>query len=114
MGSAMKEAALAIGLTAVLAAAVVLTVNASGDGDGDEFVMPTAAPSTPVATVDPNASPAELGQQVANQNGCLACHTTDGSDSAGPTWQGLAGSTRPLDDGSSVTADAAYIERSIR
>ncbi|MQA01105.1 MAG: c-type cytochrome [Dehalococcoidia bacterium] len=114
MGSAMKEAALAVGLTAVLAAVVVLTVNAGGDDGGPEFVMPTAAPSTPVATVDPDAPPEALGEQLANQNGCFACHTTDGSASAGPTWAGLFGSTRPLEGGGSVTADAEYIERSIR
>ena len=32
----------------------------------------------------------------------------------GPTWQGLWGSARQLTDGSSVTADEAYIIESIR
>jgi len=32
----------------------------------------------------------------------------------GPTWQGLAGSQVQLADGSTVTADDAYIEQAIR
>jgi cytochrome c oxidase subunit 2 len=31
----------------------------------------------------------------------------------GPTWLGLYGSERPLDDGSSVVADEAYLRTSI-
>ena len=38
---------------------------------------------------------------------------TDGS-LTGPTWQGLFGSTVPLADGSTVTADEAYITHSIQ
>ena len=40
------------------------------------------------------------GKQVANDNGCAACHSTSGSKSTGPTWKGLAGSTVELADGS--------------
>lgn len=45
--------------------------------------------------------------------GCSSCHTTSGQRSEGPTWKGLAGSTRPLADGSSVVADEAYLRRAI-
>ena len=37
----------------------------------------------------------------------------DGSAGVGPTVQGLAGSSVTLDDGSSVTADDAYLAESI-
>ena len=46
--------------------------------------------------------------------GCGNCHSVDGSVGLGPTWAGLAGSTVTLDDGSTVTATAGYIEESIR
>jgi len=54
------------------------------------------------------------GQQLAEAQGCLQCHTTDGSLTAtGPTWKGLAGSVRPLTDGSEVVADDTYLFNSI-
>jgi cytochrome c oxidase subunit II len=56
---------------------------------------------------------AVLGERVAAQQGCLRCHTTDGSPHIGPSFGGLYGSTVDLDDGSQVVADAAYITRSM-
>lgn len=55
----------------------------------------------------------ERGQVVAEENGCTNCHTTDGSKSTGPTWEGLAGSEVELAGGETVTADAAYLRRAI-
>jgi cytochrome c oxidase subunit 2 len=43
----------------------------------------------------------------------LACHSLTGAAGAGPTWQGLYGSTRPLANGETVTADDAYLHESI-
>jgi cytochrome c oxidase subunit 2 len=51
---------------------------------------------------------------LAASNGCAGCHTVDGGDGVGPTWQGLYGSEVTLADGSTVTADDAYITESIR
>ena len=45
--------------------------------------------------------------------GCVACHTTDGTPGVGPTWQGLYQRQEQLTDGSTVTADDAYIINSI-
>lgn len=42
------------------------------------------------------------GEDLATTSGCVACHSTDGLDGVGPTWQGL-----------SATADAAYVTESI-
>jgi len=53
------------------------------------------------------------GKTFAEQNGCFACHTTDGSKGIGPTWQGLYESQVELSDGSTVTADEVYIIESI-
>lgn len=56
---------------------------------------------------------AEQGERVFAQNGCQACHSTDGSSMVGPTFQGLFGSEQTFEDGSSETADEDYIRESI-
>jgi cytochrome c oxidase subunit 2 len=56
---------------------------------------------------------AEKGAQVVGLQGCGGCHSVDGSDSVGPTWLGLFGSMRPMEDGSSVVADGAYLRNAI-
>ena len=61
---------------------------------------------------DPN-DPVKLGQALALQNACAACHTTDGKASVGPTWKGLAGHEVELTTGQKVMADDAYIKESI-
>jgi cytochrome c1 len=57
---------------------------------------------------------AAMGQELATANGCTGCHSLDGSAVVGPTWQGLYGHEVTLSDGSTVTADDAYIAESIR
>lgn len=57
--------------------------------------------------------PVERGQLYAQQYGCLACHTVDGSKLVGPTWQNVCGSTETFTDGSSATVDEEYIYESI-
>lgn len=71
---------------------------------------PTTDTTTPVA-IDQEA--AARGMQLANDSGCLACHSVDGAPGTGPTWKGTAGSSRPLETGESVVADAAYLFNSI-
>lgn len=56
---------------------------------------------------------AERGKAIAANNACGACHSTDGTKGVGPTWQNLYGSERPLDNGSTVTADEEYLRESI-
>ncbi len=55
----------------------------------------------------------ENGRQLAQANGCLACHSLDGSELVGPTWLGLYGSQIELQDGSVVTVDDAFLVESI-
>lgn len=57
--------------------------------------------------------PAEWGKQLSQEYACNTCHSTDGSEMTGPTWQGLFGHEVQLDDGSTVTADENYIRESI-
>lgn len=50
---------------------------------------------------------------MAQEAGCLVCHSTDGSSGTGPTFAGLYQSDVLLTDGTTVTADEGYLRRSI-
>ncbi|MBU1248010.1 MAG: cytochrome c oxidase subunit II [Proteobacteria bacterium] len=68
--------------------------------------------------VTAEAAPAMLlGQKIADEEGCLACHTTDGTDDVGPSFKGLAGSMRRVDAAAGGTqellADILYLTESI-
>lgn len=56
---------------------------------------------------------AELGEQLYVQNGCQACHSTDGTQILGPTFQGLFESEKIFADGSTGIADEEYLRESI-
>ena len=56
---------------------------------------------------------ATRGLEVAQSNGCVACHSLDGGPGLGPTWLGMYGKTEELEDGSTVVVDDAYIIESI-
>ena len=56
---------------------------------------------------------AEQGKALATQNGCLSCHSIDGSPMTGPTFLGLYGSQVTFQDGSTATADDAYLHQAI-
>ena len=58
-------------------------------------------------------TPLERGEVLVGQQGCLSCHSVDGSEQVGPTWLGLFGSERGMEDGSSAVADEAYLRESI-
>lgn len=57
--------------------------------------------------------PAERGKTYVEANGCVSCHTADGSRLTGPSYKGLYGSQVDLVGGSKVSADAAYLQKSI-
>ena len=59
-------------------------------------------------------TPEGRGQALVQANGCAACHSIDGSKGIGPTWYGVFGEQVQLADGSTVTADDAYLMESIR
>ncbi len=56
---------------------------------------------------------AELGEKVFQQNGCQACHSTDGTTIIGPSLKGVFGHEVELEGGTTVTADEDYIAESI-
>ena len=54
---------------------------------------------------------------VLEEQGCLGCHSLDGSDSIGPSLQNLAGASREINrDGETlkITVDEEYLTRAIR
>lgn len=55
----------------------------------------------------------QRGLRVATEKGCLRCHTTDGTEHIGPTWQGLWGRRVQLEGGGEVEADAGYLTESM-
>ena len=99
-----SEALVALGLTVVLGLAFWLFADDRSVGDDPG---PDSAP----VEVDPEA--AARGEVLSTDTGCLACHTVDGTPSTGPTWKGLAGASRPLASGETVTADQNYLTLSI-
>jgi cytochrome c oxidase subunit 2 len=57
-----------------------------------------------------------LGLKVLEKNGCIACHSTNGTKLVGPTFKGLYGSTIDVTTNGTnrkVTVDSVYIESSI-
>lgn len=82
------------------------------------LVVLIANPATPIRYTDEaaDARPVSLsseGADIATANGCLACHSADGTARVGPTWQGLFDSVRTFDDGTQATADATYLRTAI-
>lgn len=72
--------------------------------------------SLSAAAEAPDAA-AERGLAWMRGRGCLACHTVDGSRQVGPSFAGLYGSVRQVrtnDALRQVTADASYVERSLK
>jgi cytochrome c oxidase subunit 2 len=57
--------------------------------------------------------PGRQGRLLAQSRGCVACHSVDGSASAGPTWKGLYGKNEIMSDGSAIKVDDAYLRESI-
>ena len=110
-----------------IAAILALLIAACGDDDDED---PTStSPSeggAPTETRDTgdgggggdegdgDAELIAMGQQLYTEQGCSGCHSVDGSTVVGPSWQGLFGKEETLDDGSTVTVDAAYLAESIR
>ena len=71
--------------------------------ESNEARTPTTAATDDVA----------MGLRIAESNGCVACHSSDGTVLVGPSWLGVHGAERTLDDGTVVVADSAYLTESI-
>lgn len=92
------------------------TVKIVSQEDFDAWLaaQPTWAQMQAGVTPKAYSALARRGREVAETNGCLACHSLDGSQVVGPTWQGLWGAEKKLADGSSVTVDESYVVESVR
>lgn len=75
--------------------------------------QPTFAQSMSKEAVSTGDGLAARGRKLAQAQGCLGCHSVDGSRSAGPTWKGLYGKTETLANGSTVVVDDDYLKKSI-
>lgn len=58
-------------------------------------------------------SPAELGKQLYEQQGCSTCHSLDGTSRVGPSFKGLFGREEGLTDGTSAKVDDEYVRESL-
>jgi cytochrome c oxidase subunit 2 len=58
-------------------------------------------------------TPVLMGGQLYGRKGCKQCHSIDGSAGTGPTFLGLYGAERLMQDGTKVVADENYIRESI-
>ncbi|MCW0203851.1 MAG: c-type cytochrome [Rhodanobacter thiooxydans] len=76
-------------------------------------VVATAQAAPAPTTAAPAADPVAHGAQLVKDNGCVACHAADDKKLVGPGWGGLYNSKVSLADGSTVTADDAYLRESI-
>ena len=76
---------------------------------------PATTTSEPAALGPVQVTPARVarGKALYTSDGCAACHSLSGTPGAGPSFKGLAGGTSTLASGQTVTADDAYLERSI-
>lgn len=63
--------------------------------------------------VRPASSMTEQGRRVAAEQGCLKCHSVDGTRHIGPTWTDLYLREEKLVNGKTVVADEGYLTRSM-
>lgn len=90
------------------------------DSDGGDGAVATATTGggeeeaeTPADGGEAGGGDAAAGEAIYEAQ-CASCHTTDGSDGIGPTWQGIWGEEVTLADGSTATVDEEYITESIQ
>jgi cytochrome c oxidase subunit 2 len=55
----------------------------------------------------------DQGRRLAQEQGCVKCHTADGTRHIGPTWLDLYHRKEKLQDGTSIDVDEAYITESM-
>lgn len=81
-----------------------------------EFTAWYSGPAAETPAADAGKVSGEEGLQIMKVQGCMACHSTDGSKIVGPSYLNLYGSkVTVIKDGKqvTVTADDDYIRRSI-
>jgi cytochrome c oxidase subunit 2 len=71
------------------------------------------SPPVPGEPVRPGSDLVAEGRRVAAENGCLKCHSVDGTRHIGPTFTDLYLREEKLASGRAVTADEAYLTKSM-
>ncbi|MFL5379039.1 MAG: cytochrome c oxidase subunit II [Myxococcales bacterium] len=82
----------------------VVSAELAGRQDGS----PTALDFAP-----PIGNMIDQGRRLAQEQGCVKCHSVDGTRHIGPTWLDLYHRKEKLQDGSTVDVDEAYITESM-
>ncbi|GAB4542020.1 MAG: hypothetical protein Kow0063_33490 [Anaerolineae bacterium] len=94
-------------------------VNVMEPVDFEAWLAEATTPAPAAASPSDAGAPAEevsraaLGAELAQSQGCLGCHSVDGSQLVGPTWLGLYGTEELLEGGGSALVDEAYLRTSI-
>jgi cytochrome c oxidase subunit 2 len=70
-------------------------------------------PPTALDFAPPLGNLVDQGRRIAQDQGCVKCHSTDGSQHIGPTWLDLYGRREKLTDGRTITVDEGYITESM-
>ena len=73
--------------------------------DARTFAAKQYAPTAP--------QPPEAMSKLLEAKDCMTCHSVDGSEGIGPTLKGIYGRRTKLTNGSTITADEAYLRESI-
>ncbi len=95
--------------TAAPAATAAPTATTAPTASSTPAAALATATAAPAASGGFDAALAAQGDQVFANLGCASCHNSG----VGPALQGLYNSERPLADGSTITADEAYLIESI-
>jgi len=62
---------------------------------------------------DESDSPVDQGKKLVENNACLTCHSVDGTELLGPTFQGIWEREENMQSGETITVDENYIRESI-
>ena len=95
----------------ILTSIALITLTILGCGNNGTTNPTRPDPTQPVAS---KSDPVEQGRLIANEEGCLACHSTEGDTKVGPSWKGIYGSQEELADGRTATVNETYIKNSIQ
>ena len=69
--------------------------------------------STPAGVSNTGGPLVARGRTLDQADGCVGCHSLDGTRLTGPSWKGLADSRVELSNGKTVIASDAYLTRHI-
>lgn len=106
----------------LLIAAYAIGYHRGHHGTHAALTVPATTSTASATTAAPPAAPGSVtvtpalvaqGKALYASDGCSACHSLTGAAGVGPSLEGSAGRMVTLANGETVTADDAYLERSI-